>query len=160
MPTSHINYCERLVCGQRYLKVRYEQVGARGNSLLLGKSIKQCIARWYEWLHPTINLAEWSREEEEKLLHHAKLHALAVASDCGYCGAGTAAQCLYHYERLLDAAQKKNSVSGKTSVVGPRDVDEDKKEVLSDAAGGRLASTKWQKDKMKNHETRTRKRED
>uniref|UniRef100_A0AAV1UKN0 DnaJ homolog subfamily C member 2 n=1 Tax=Peronospora matthiolae TaxID=2874970 RepID=A0AAV1UKN0_9STRA len=185
MPTSHINYCERLVCGQRYLRRRVkknedetlkkavERYGtskwARVASLLPRKSIKQCIARWYEWLHPTINLAEWSREEEEKLLHHAKLMPLQWQAIADIVGR-TAAQCLYHYERLLDAAQKKNSVvvsddprrlrpgeidpsqEGRLAWSDPVDVDEDKKEVLSDAQA-RLASTKGKKDKMKNHET-------
>ena len=30
-------------------------------------------ARWHEWLDPSIKKTEWSREEEEKLLHLAKL---------------------------------------------------------------------------------------
>uniref|UniRef100_A0A8C4TI17 CDC5-related protein n=1 Tax=Erpetoichthys calabaricus TaxID=27687 RepID=A0A8C4TI17_ERPCA len=42
-------------------------------SLLHRKSAKQCKARWYEWLDPSIKKTEWSREEEEKLLHLAKL---------------------------------------------------------------------------------------
>uniref|UniRef100_A0AAV1UAU7 DnaJ homolog subfamily C member 2 n=1 Tax=Peronospora matthiolae TaxID=2874970 RepID=A0AAV1UAU7_9STRA len=155
------------------LKKAVERYGtskwARVASLLPRKSIKQCIARWYEWLHPTINLAEWSREEEEKLLHHAKLMPLQWQAIADIVGR-TAAQCLYHYERLLDAAQKKNSVvvsddprrlrpgeidpsqEGRLAWSDPVDVDEDKKEVLSDAQA-RLASTKGKKDKMKNHET-------
>lgn len=46
---------------------------ARVASLLSRKSAKQCKARWYEWLDPSIKKTEWSREEEEKLLHLAKL---------------------------------------------------------------------------------------
>ena len=46
---------------------------ARVASLLPRKSSKQCKARWYEWLDPSIKKTEWTREEEEKLLHLAKL---------------------------------------------------------------------------------------
>ena len=34
---------------------------------------RQCKARWYEWLHPKIKKTDWTREEEERLLHLAKL---------------------------------------------------------------------------------------
>ena len=37
------------------------------------KSAKQCKCRWFEWLDPSIKKTEWSREEDEKLLHLAKL---------------------------------------------------------------------------------------
>lgn len=46
---------------------------ARISSLLVRKSAKQCKARWYEWLDPSIKKTEWGREEEEKLLHLAKI---------------------------------------------------------------------------------------
>ena len=48
---------------------------ARISSLLVRKSAKQCKARWYEWLDPSIKKTEWTREEDEKLLHLAKLMA-------------------------------------------------------------------------------------
>lgn len=46
---------------------------SRISSLLVRKSAKQCKARWYEWLDPSIKKTEWTREEEEKLLHLAKI---------------------------------------------------------------------------------------
>jgi pre-mRNA-splicing factor CDC5/CEF1 len=46
---------------------------SRISSLIVRKSARQCKARWYEWLDPTIKKTEWSREEEEKLLHLAKI---------------------------------------------------------------------------------------
>ena len=46
---------------------------SRISSLLTRKSAKQCKARWYEWLDPSIKKTEWSKEEEEKLLHLAKI---------------------------------------------------------------------------------------
>ncbi len=46
---------------------------SRISSLLVRKSAKQCKARWYEWLDPSIKKVEWTREEEEKLLHLAKI---------------------------------------------------------------------------------------
>ncbi len=42
-------------------------------SLLHRKSAKQCKARWFEWHDPSIKKTEWSREEDEMMLHHAKL---------------------------------------------------------------------------------------
>ena len=46
---------------------------SRISSLLVRKSAKECKARWYEWLDPSIKKTEWSREEEEKLLHLHKM---------------------------------------------------------------------------------------
>lgn len=37
------------------------------------KSAKECKSRWNEWLDPSIRKTEWSREEEEKLLHLVKI---------------------------------------------------------------------------------------
>ena len=42
---------------------------ARVSSLLARKTPKQCKARWIEWLDPSIKKIEWSKEEDEKLLH-------------------------------------------------------------------------------------------
>ncbi|TKS86066.1 Cell division cycle 5-like protein [Collichthys lucidus] len=69
-------------------------------SLLHRKSAKQCKARWYEWLDPSIKKTEWSREEEEKLLHLAKLMPTQWRTIAPIIGR-TAAQCLEHYEYLL-----------------------------------------------------------
>ena len=52
----------------------------RISSLLNRKSAKQCKARWYEWLDPSIKKTEWTREEDEKLLHLAN-HVDAVEND-------------------------------------------------------------------------------
>jgi pre-mRNA-splicing factor CDC5/CEF1 len=46
---------------------------SRISSLLVRKSAKECKARWYEWLDPSIKKTEWNREEEEKLLHLSKI---------------------------------------------------------------------------------------
>ena len=40
---------------------------SRISSLLTRKSAKQCKARWYEWLDPSIKKTEWTRDEEEKV---------------------------------------------------------------------------------------------
>ncbi|MGH0115231.1 UNVERIFIED_CONTAM: hypothetical protein FKN15_070751 [Acipenser sinensis] len=72
-------------------------------SLLHRKSAKQCKARWYEWLDPSIKKTEWSREEEEKLLHLAKLMPTQWRTIAPIIGR-TAAQCLEHYEFLLRLA--------------------------------------------------------
>ncbi|XP_076655170.1 cell division cycle 5-related protein-like [Halictus rubicundus] len=75
-------------------------------SLLHRKSAKQCKARWFEWLDPSIKKTEWSREEDEKLLHLAKLMPTQWRTIAPFIGR-TAAQCLERYEYLLDQAQKK-----------------------------------------------------
>jgi len=77
---------------------------SRISSLLVRKSAKQCKARWHEWLDPSIKKTEWSREEEEKLLHLAKLMPTQWRTIAPIVGR-TAAQCLEHYERLLDQAR-------------------------------------------------------
>merc|ERR1712157_320398 len=74
-------------------------------SLLHRKSAKQCKARWNEWLDPSIKKTEWSRDEEEKLLHLAKLLPCQWRTIAPLVGR-TAAQCLEHYEYLLDKASR------------------------------------------------------
>ncbi|CAH0476450.1 unnamed protein product [Peronospora belbahrii] len=121
---------------------------ARVASLLSRKSAKQCKARWYEWLDPSIKKTEWSREEEEKLLHLVKLMPSQWRTIAPIVGR-TAAQCMEHYERLLDAAQQKEE--NKPARPDPVDMDEDEKEMLSEARA-RLANTKGKKAKRKARE--------
>lgn len=62
-------------------------------------------ARWYEWLDPGIKKTEWSRTEDEKLLHLAKLMPTQWRTIAPIVGR-TAAQCLERYEHLLDEVDK------------------------------------------------------
>lgn len=138
-------------------------------SLLHRKSAKQCKARWYEWLDPSIKKTEWSREEEEKLLHLAKLMPTQWRTIAPIIGR-TAAQCLEHYEYLLDkAAQRDNEEESaddprklkpgeidpnpetKPARPDPVDMDEDELEMLSEARA-RLANTQGKKAKRKARE--------
>ncbi|XP_053366577.1 cell division cycle 5-like protein [Clarias gariepinus] len=138
-------------------------------SLLHRKSAKQCKARWYEWLDPSIKKTEWSREEEEKLLHLAKLMPTQWRTIAPIIGR-TAAQCLEHYEYLLDkAAQRDNeedttddprklkpgeidpNPETKPARPDPVDMDEDELEMLSEARA-RLANTQGKKAKRKARE--------
>ncbi|XP_006000982.1 cell division cycle 5-like protein [Latimeria chalumnae] len=138
-------------------------------SLLHRKSAKQCKARWYEWLDPSIKKTEWSREEEEKLLHLAKLMPTQWRTIAPIIGR-TAAQCLEHYEYLLDkAAQRDNEEDNaddprklkpgeidpnpetKPARPDPVDMDEDELEMLSEARA-RLANTQGKKAKRKARE--------
>ncbi|CAN0021231.1 unnamed protein product [Ectocarpus sp. 6 AP-2014] len=148
---------------------------ARVASLLSRKSPKQCKARWYEWLDPSIKKTEWNREEEEKLLHMAKLMPNQWRTIAPIVGR-TAAQCLQHYERLLDMAQDSGGAAGgeggaamaddprrlrpgeidphpetKPARPDPIDMDEDEKEMLSEARA-RLANTRGKKAKRKARE--------
>lgn len=80
-----------------------KQQWARVASLLNRKSAKQCKARWNEWLDPSVRKVEWSRAEDEKLLHLAKLMP-AQWRTIGPLVGRTAGQCQERYERLLDEA--------------------------------------------------------
>ena len=81
---------------------------ARVSSLLARKTPKQCKARWVEWLDPTIRKIEWSKEEDEKLLHLAKLMPTQWRTIAPMVGR-TATQCLERYQKLLDEAEAKEN---------------------------------------------------
>ena len=134
---------------------------ARISSLLVRKSPKQCKQRWYEWLDPSVKKTPWTREEEEKLLHLAKIMPTQWRTIAGCLEGRTASQCLQHYERLLDQAQGKDELDGddprrlrpgeidpnpevKPALPDPVDFDEDEKEMLQEARA-RLANTKGKK---------------
>ncbi|KAF7817796.1 cell division cycle 5-like protein [Senna tora] len=178
---------------------------ARISSLLVRKSAKQCKARWYEWLDPSIkkifllgmlifisrvfvlvlsylfssisenggrvfkSVTEWTREEDEKLLHLAKLMPTQWRTIAPIVGR-TPSQCLERYEKLLDAACVKDenyepgddprklrpgeidpNPESKPARPDPVDMDEDEKEMLSEARA-RLANTKGKKAKRKARE--------
>ncbi|CAG8506804.1 4942_t:CDS:10 [Acaulospora colombiana] len=153
---------------------------ARISSLLVRKSPKQCKARWYEWLDPSIKKTEWSKEEDEKLLHLAKLMPTQWRTIAPIVGR-TPSQCLERYQRLLDEAEAKEGMdlglTGPTGDAGPSaddvrrlrpgeidpdpetkparpdpvDMDEDEKEMLSEARA-RLANTQGKKAKRKARE--------
>ncbi|KAL7421199.1 Pre-mRNA-splicing factor cef1 [Cryptotrichosporon argae] len=81
---------------------------ARISSLLVRKTPKQCKARWYEWLDPSIKKVEWSKTEDEKLLHLAKLMPTQWRT-IGPIVGRTATQCLERYQKLLDDAEAKEN---------------------------------------------------
>ncbi|KIN00407.1 hypothetical protein OIDMADRAFT_199866 [Oidiodendron maius Zn] len=89
---------------------------ARVSSLLARKTPKQCKARWNEWLDPGIRKIEWSKEEDEKLLHLAKLMPTQWRTIAPLVGR-TATQCLERYQRLLDEAEQKEA--GELGLGGP-----------------------------------------
>ena len=141
----------------------------RISSLLNRKSAKQCKARWYEWLDPSIKKTEWTREEDEKLLHLAKLMPTQWRTIAPVVGR-TPSQCLTRYEKLLDAACAKDDAydaaddprrlrpgeidpNPETKPAKPDavDMDEDEKEMLAEARA-RLANTKGKKAKRKARE--------
>ncbi|EGO01173.1 hypothetical protein SERLA73DRAFT_72143 [Serpula lacrymans var. lacrymans S7.3] len=154
---------------------------ARISSLLVRKTPKQCKARWYEWLDPSIKKTEWSKTEDEKLLHMAKLMPTQWRTVAPIVGR-TATQCLERYQKLLDEAEaKENEELGLAGPGGaeagpsaddirrlrpgeidpdpetkparpdPIDMDEDEKEMLSEARA-RLANTQGKKAKRKARE--------
>lgn len=149
---------------------------ARISSLLVRKTPKQCKARWNEWLDPRIKKTEWSKEEDEKLLHLSKVFPSQWGTVSDLVGR-TAQMCLERYERLLDAAQEDQSGSHgegnvssslaearklrpgeidpspetKAARPDPVDMDEDEKEMLAEARA-RLANTQGKKAKRKARE--------
>ncbi|QHO45576.1 Cell division cycle 5-like protein [Arachis hypogaea] len=121
---------------------------ARISSLLVRNSAKQCKARWYEWLDPSIK--KWR----------------TIAPIVGR----TPSQCLERYQKLLDAASVKDdnyepgddpgklrpgeidpNPESKPARPDPVDMDEDEKEMLSEARA-RLDNTKGKKAKRKARE--------
>ncbi|KAI1394193.1 pre-mRNA splicing factor component-domain-containing protein [Hypoxylon trugodes] len=96
------------------LKVSVSKYGlnqwARVSSLLPRKTPKQCKARWNEWLDPSIKKIEWSKEEDEKLLHLAKLMPTQWRTIAPIVGR-TANQCLERYQKLLDEAEQREASS-------------------------------------------------
>mmetsp|Transcript_3520 Transcript_3520/g.7333 ORF Transcript_3520/g.7333 Transcript_3520/m.7333 type:complete len:711 (-) Transcript_3520:8313-10445(-) len=141
---------------------------SRISSLLVRKSAKQCKARWYEWLDPSIKKTEWSRIEEEKLLHLAKLFPAQWRTIAPIIGR-TPAQCLEHYEQLLEQATgrtplpddndprklRPGEIDPAPETRPPRpdpvDMDDDEKEMLQEARA-RLSNTKGKKAKRKARE--------
>jgi len=89
---------------------------ARVSSLLARKTPKQCKARWVEWLDPSIRKIEWSKEEDEKLLHLAKLMPTQWRTVAPMVGR-TATQCLERYQKLLDEAEAREN--GELRLGGP-----------------------------------------
>lgn len=158
------------------LKVAVAKYGlnswSRVASLLHRKSAKQCKARWNEWLDPSIKKIEWSREEEEKLLHLAKVFPSQWKTVASHIGR-TADQCSQRYEYLLEQALKKeqgeNAIESETALrrlmpgeidpnpetkparPDPQDMDQDELEMLSEARA-RLANTQGKKAKRKARE--------
>lgn len=142
---------------------------ARISSLLVRKSAKQCKARWHEWLDPGIKKTEWTRDEDERLLHLAKLMPTQWRTIAPIVGR-TSAQCLERYEKLLDAAVSHEegydggddprrlrpgeidpNPESKPARPDPVDMEEDEKEMLSEARA-RLANTRGKKAKRKARE--------
>lgn len=159
---------------------RLTQQWARISSLLVRKTPKQCKARWYEWLDPSIKKIEWSKEEDEKLLHLAKLMPTQWRTIAPIVGR-TATQCLDRYQHLLDEADTLDTdelaLEGPGAEAAPSaddvrrlrpgeidpdpetkpakpdaiDMDDEEKEMLSEARA-RLANTEGKKAKRKARE--------
>lgn len=153
---------------------------ARVSSLLARKTPKQCKARWQEWLDPSIKKVEFTKEEDEKLLHLAKLMPTQWRTIAPIVGR-TANQCIERYQKLLDEAEQRESselgMTGADEASAPTaddvrrlrpgevdpdpetkparpdtiDLDEDEKEMLSEARA-RLANTQGKKAKRKARE--------
>ncbi|CAD7969327.1 unnamed protein product [Amoebophrya sp. A120] len=139
---------------------------SRVSSLLVRKTAKQCKARWYEWLDPSVKKTEWTKDEDEKLLHLAKCFPCQWRTIAPVVGR-TSNQCLERYERLLDIAQNREMTEDDPRKLRPgevdphphtkparadaQDMDEDELEMLTEARA-RLANTRGKKAKRKARE--------
>jgi len=136
-------------------------------SLLVRKTPAQCKARWVEWLDPSIKKIEWSREEDEKLLHLAKIFPSQWRTIAPVVGR-TAHQCQERYERLLDEAQGRDGMDDtdprrlrpgeidpapetKPAKADPVDMEDDEQAMLQEARA-RLANVRGKKAKRKARE--------
>jgi hypothetical protein len=136
-------------------------------SLLVRKTPAQCKARWHEWLDPSIKKIEWSRDEDEKLLHLAKIFPSQWRTVAPIVGR-TAHQCQERYERLLDEAQGREGMDEsdprklrpgeidpapetKPAKADPVDMDDDEQAMLQEARA-RLANVRGKKAKRKARE--------
>jgi len=135
---ARINGQSRLTGHARASYILTLDLRARISSLLVRKTPKQCKARWYEWLDPSIKKTEWSKvrailsptrslfsslkarlqEEDEKLLHLAKLMPTQWRTIAPIVGR-TATQCLERYQKLLDEAEAKDNEE--LGLAGPGD---------------------------------------
>jgi hypothetical protein len=136
-------------------------------SLLVRKTPSQCKARWFEWLDPSIKKTEWSREEDEKLLHLAKIFPTQWRTIAPIVGR-TAHQCQERYDKLLDDAQGRECMDEsdprrlrpgeidpapetRPAKADPVDMDDDEKGMLQEARA-RLANVRGKKAKRKARE--------
>ncbi|KAI3789853.1 hypothetical protein L2E82_02657 [Cichorium intybus] len=95
---------------------------ARISSLVVHTSTMQCKARWNEWLEPSIKKTEWTREEDEKLLHLTKLMPSQWSTIASIVGR-TPSQCLEHYEKLLDEVCTKDESYDDPRKLRPGEID-------------------------------------
>eukprot|EP00747_Dinoflagellata_sp_TGD_P158713 gnl/TRDRNA2_/TRDRNA2_177838_c1_seq5.p2 gnl/TRDRNA2_/TRDRNA2_177838_c1~~gnl/TRDRNA2_/TRDRNA2_177838_c1_seq5.p2 ORF type:complete len:165 (-),score=6.87 gnl/TRDRNA2_/TRDRNA2_177838_c1_seq5:1771-2265(-) len=129
-------------------------------SLMKYKSASQCKARWYGWLDPKINKSEWSREEDEQLLHLIRLFPTQWLTIAPLIGR-TPVQCFERYDNLTQMAdgkesstQMSNSFAFKKEEIEmipeckppmPDAVDADEEEEMLAEARARLANTRGKK---------------
>ena len=81
-------------------------------SLLVRKSPKQCKTRWNEWLAPTIKKTEWSREENEKLLHAAKILPTQWRTIAGIVGRtpSQVTRNFCEFQKTFDSGKNRNNI--------------------------------------------------
>ncbi|KAL7120217.1 hypothetical protein ACP275_02G109100 [Erythranthe tilingii] len=135
----------------------------------ISQSMQGPLVRVARSLHQKANLfdlqTEWTREEDEKLLHLAK--SMPTLWRTMSIFGRSSSQCLERYEKLLDAACGNNiddydprklrpgeidpNPESKPARPDPVDMDEDEKEMLSEARA-RLANTRGKKAKRKARE--------
>ncbi|KAL5717715.1 Cell cycle serine/threonine-protein kinase cdc5/MSD2 [Ranunculus cassubicifolius] len=147
----------------KYGKNQWDRIA----SLFSGrKSSQQCKSRWNEYLDPSIKKLDWTREEDERLLHLAKLYPSQWRTIASLAGR-TSFQCIQRYNKLLDSVHENLDLDddlGKFRVgeidpnmesrparKDPVDMEEDEKDMLREVVA-RVANTKGKKAKRKQRE--------
>jgi hypothetical protein len=136
-----------------------------------GKTAEQCETRWFEYLTPQISHAEWTRDEEARLLDLVRTWGSNWRTIAQQLRGRTPAQCQERHGQLLDAARSAatsatGGAGGGSAVVFHQvdhrpetraarldTIDEDRDEkMLLDEARARLANTLGRKGLRKQRE--------
>ncbi|KAF2433899.1 hypothetical protein EJ08DRAFT_686035 [Tothia fuscella] len=98
------------------------QQWSRISSLLARKSAKQAKARWQNWIDPSIKKTEWTQDENERLLHLAKVMGSQWNSIANTITGRTATQCVEQYNKLLDESSADMGLTGTGDHITAEDV--------------------------------------
>jgi pre-mRNA-splicing factor CDC5/CEF1 len=70
-------------------------------SVMSSKSARQCKARWFGWLDPGVRKREWTRSEDDLLVHVLRIFPRQWQTVAPVVGR-TSSQCIERYCKLVD----------------------------------------------------------
>lgn len=123
-------------------------------SLIQKKTARQCEIRWKEYLDPTLNFQEFSKQEDERLLQLVKTLPNQWRTIAEMMGR-TSQQCLERYNFLLESTRKDGADTNNVMDVNPsletqpakpdaEELAEDEREMIAEARA-RLVNTQGKK---------------